>query len=247
MAQVETRKLTLKVSEALAKDVGRGIARIDPKDMAKVNAEVGDIIQILGKRPAVAKVMPAYMEDRGEEVIQIDGITRENAQIGLGEKVQVEKVDYKTATNIALAPIAPSSTFAREKDSSYIGRLLEGLAVTSGDKVRVTLFGTRYQEFSVLDTNPKGVVVIHPTTLIKVKGERVSEKEDIGVTYEDIGGLHKEIHKIREMIEGEDRHKPLSDQKISDVLKDKGIDVARRTVAKYRENMKILPAHLRKE
>jgi len=201
MSQVETKRLTLRVSETLAKDVGRGIARIDPKDMAELGAEVGDIIQILGKRPAVAKVMPAYMEDRGKEVIQIDGITRENAQIGLGEKVQVEKMDYKTAITIVLAPIAPSSTFAREKDSGYIGRLMEGLAVTSGDKVRVTLFGTRYQEFSVLDTSPKGVVVIHPTSLIKVKGERVGEKEEVGVTYEDIGGLHKEINKIREMIE----------------------------------------------
>jgi transitional endoplasmic reticulum ATPase len=201
MAQVETKRLTLRVTEALAKDVGRGIARIDPKDMVQLGAEVGDIIQILGKRPAVAKVMPAYMEDRSKEVIQIDGITRENAQIGLGEKVQVEKVDYKTATNIVLAPIAPSSTFAREKDGSYIGRLMEGLAVTSGDKVRVTLFGTRYQEFSVVDTSPKGVVVIHPTTLIKMKGEKVGGKEEVGVTYEDIGGLHKEINKIREMIE----------------------------------------------
>jgi transitional endoplasmic reticulum ATPase len=201
MAQVETKRLTLKVSEALAKDVGRGIARIDPKDMAGLGAEVGDIIQILGKRLAVAKVMPAYMDDRGKQVIQIDGIIRENAQIGLGEKVQAEKVGYKTATNIVLAPIAPSSTFAREKDSGYIGRLIEGLAVISGDKIRVTLFGTRYQEFSVLDTSPKGVVVIHPTTLIKMKGERIGEKEDVGVTYEDIGGLHKEINKIREMIE----------------------------------------------
>jgi len=201
MAEVGTKRLTLRVSETLAKDVGRGIARIDPKDMAELGAEVGDIIQILGKRPTVAKVMPAYMEDRGKEVIQIDGIIRENAQIGLGEKAQVEKVDYKTATAIVLAPIAPSSTFAREKDSGYIGRLMEGLATTSGDKVRVTLFGTRYQEFSVLDTNPKGVVVIHPTTLIKMRGEKVSAKEEVGVTYEDIGGLHKEINKIREMIE----------------------------------------------
>jgi len=201
MAQVETKRLTLKVSEALAKDVGRGIARIDPKDMVEVGAEVGDIIQILGKRPAVAKVMPTYMEDRGKDIIQIDGITRENAQTGLGEKTQVEKADYEAATTIVLAPIASSSTFAREKDSGYISRLIEGLAVTSGDKVRVTLFGTRYQEFSVVDTSPKGVVVIHPTTSIKMKGERVSEKEGVGVTYEDIGGLHKEINKIREMIE----------------------------------------------
>ncbi|MDI6815080.1 MAG: CDC48 family AAA ATPase, partial [Dehalococcoidales bacterium] len=200
MEKVKTKRLTLRVSEALAKDVGRGIARIDPKDMAIMGAEVGDIIQILGKRQAVAKAMPTYMEERGKDIIQIDGITRENAQIGLGEKAQVEKVDYKTATTIVLAPLAPSSTFA-EKDSGYIRRLLEGLAVTSGDKVRVTLFGTRYQEFSVVNTSPKGVVVIHPTTSIKMKGEKVSEKEGVGVTYEDIGGLHKEILKIREMIE----------------------------------------------
>jgi transitional endoplasmic reticulum ATPase len=34
-----------------------------------------------------------------------------------------------------------------------------------------------------------------------MKGEMAGEKEDVGVTYEDIGGLHKEINKIREMIE----------------------------------------------
>lgn len=198
---MDTQELTLRVSEALAKDVSRGIARIDPEDMLKIGAEVEDIIQILGKRPAVAKVMPTYVEERGKAIIQIDGITRENAQIGLGEKVQVEKVDSETATNIVLTPIASSFTFSREKDSAYIGRLMEGLAVTSGDKVRVTLFGTRYQEFYVEDTIPKGVVVINPATSIEMKGERVIEKADKGVTYEDIGGLHKEIQRIREMIE----------------------------------------------
>ena len=75
MAEVEPKVLTLRVSEALAKDVGRGIARMDPKDMVKMGVEVGDIVQILGKRPTVAKVMPAYVEDQGKNAIQIDGIT----------------------------------------------------------------------------------------------------------------------------------------------------------------------------
>ncbi len=192
--------MTLRVSEALAKDVGRGIARIDPKDMAKIGAMVGDIVQITGKRATVAKVMPAYAEDRGKEIIQIDGITRENAQIGLGEKAQTQKVDYKAANTVILAPITAQAAL-KERDTRYIGRLLEGLAVTPGDKVRATLFGTRYQEFSIVDTSPRGVVIIHPITNIKIKGERVGEKERTGVTYEDIGGLHKEIQRIREMIE----------------------------------------------
>ncbi len=51
---------------------------------------------------------------------------------------------------------------------------------------------------------------------------------------------------IKKLIESEDSHKPLSDQKIVEILKDKGIDVARRTVAKYRDQLEILPARLRK-
>ena len=51
---------------------------------------------------------------------------------------------------------------------------------------------------------------------------------------------------IRELVENENPQKPLSDQKISDLLKAKGIEVARRTVGKYREEIEILPACQRK-
>lgn len=51
---------------------------------------------------------------------------------------------------------------------------------------------------------------------------------------------------IAEVVEKEDRHHPLSDQAILEVLKDRGIPIARRTVAKYREQLGILPSHLRK-
>jgi len=192
--------LILKVSEALTRDVGRGIARLDPKDMAKLGVEVGDIIQVRGKKATATKVMPAFMEERGKDIIQIDGITRENAQIGLDEKAQVEKAEYKTAAVVALTPLTTRGTL-KERDTGYIGKLLEGLPVTAGDKVRATLFGTRYQELSVVDTSPKGVVIIHSTTTIKIKGEGAREKEGVGITYEDIGGVHREVQKIREMIE----------------------------------------------
>jgi RNA polymerase sigma-54 factor len=53
--------------------------------------------------------------------------------------------------------------------------------------------------------------------------------------------------KIQEMVEGEDRKKPLSDQDIAARLKDEGFSVARRTVAKYRDQLGILRARMRKE
>jgi len=201
MVQVGSETLTLKVTEALAKDVGRVIARLDPQDMTRIGAETGDIVQITGKRTTVAKVMPAYTQDRGKVTIQIDGITRENAQAGLGEKVEVQRIHCESADTLVLAPVTPSSAFVKEKDRKYLGRLLEGLTMTLGDKVRVTLLGSRYQEFLVADASPKGAVVVGPLTTIKVKGEVTSDKGKTGITYEDIGGLQKEIQRIREMIE----------------------------------------------
>lgn len=53
--------------------------------------------------------------------------------------------------------------------------------------------------------------------------------------------------KIRRIIDAEDARSPLSDQKIADILKKDGLNIARRTVAKYREQLNILPARMRKE
>jgi len=54
-------------------------------------------------------------------------------------------------------------------------------------------------------------------------------------------------NRIKQLIQKEDSVKPLSDNKISEILKDEGIKVARRTVAKYRDQMKILPVKHRRK
>jgi RNA polymerase sigma-54 factor len=51
---------------------------------------------------------------------------------------------------------------------------------------------------------------------------------------------------IRQMVAAEDARRPLSDSTLSQMLEEQGIQVARRTVAKYREALKIAPANLRK-
>ncbi len=52
---------------------------------------------------------------------------------------------------------------------------------------------------------------------------------------------------LAEIVRDEDKKKPLSDQKIGGALSEQGINIARRTVAKYREQLKILPARLRRQ
>lgn len=53
--------------------------------------------------------------------------------------------------------------------------------------------------------------------------------------------------KLKELVSKEDPKKPLSDQKLVDLLKKEGIDIARRTVAKYRDVLRILPSSQRKK
>lgn len=192
--------IALKVSESLSKDAGRGMARLDPKDIEKIGAEVGSVIGITGKRKTYAKLMPAYMEDRGKGLIKIDGITRENAQVSLDEKVKISRVDSRPATLVVLAPLTSATTF-KEKDTKYIGKLIEGLPLACGDRVRVALFGTRFQDFNVVETQPKDVVLIQSNTSIKIKGGKILPTASTKFSYEDIGGLGKEIQRIREMIE----------------------------------------------
>lgn len=58
----------------------------------------------------------------------------------------------------------------------------------------------------------------------------------------------REVKKIlSDMIESEDKHKPLSDEVLTDMLQEKGYNIARRTVAKYREQLNVPVARLRKE
>lgn len=191
-----SKDLTLRVAEAFSKDVGRGLARIDPADMKLLEADVGDIVKITGKRTTVAKLMPAFSEDRGKGIIQIDGIIRGNAQVSVDEKVKVSK----TAATVASA-ITLSSNRATRRDFRYMGKLLEGLPIVKGDAVRISLFGTRYQEYVVVDTRPEGAVLIHPRTSIQFRRTEDIVKPGMKISYEDVGGLGKEIKKIREMIE----------------------------------------------
>jgi len=193
--------LFLRVSEALTKDVGRGIARLDPRDMERINVSVGDVIEIKGNKRTVAKVMPAYMEQRGKNIIQIDGIIRENARVGLGDKVLIQKIPFKNASTLILVPINAYHTMSKDKDSRYIGKLMEGFPLLEGDKVRINLFGSRTQEFIVVETIPKDVVLVHAGTVVKINQQEATGKKQSLITYEDIGGLQKEIQRIREMIE----------------------------------------------
>ncbi len=96
----------LKVAEANPRDVGRGIARVDPEVMEKLGIDTsGEIVGLKGKRETVVKIMPTFPELRGHGIIQIDGITRENAQVGIDEQAQLIKVKVEKARRVTFSPL----------------------------------------------------------------------------------------------------------------------------------------------
>ena len=199
---VDTEKVcAFKVSETLPKDVGRGLVRLDPADMAAAGVAIGDFVEICGKKNTVAKVMPAFKDQRGQSRVQIDGLTRENAGTALEQMVEIRKVATRPADKVVLSPV---SITLRERDLKYIGSLLDGLPVIAGDRIRARLFGTRTAEFRVISTAPNGPAVINPTTALEVgKSQGGKEKEELArpLSYEEIGGLKRELARIREIIE----------------------------------------------
>ncbi|MBQ3455327.1 MAG: AAA family ATPase, partial [Synergistaceae bacterium] len=190
----------LKVSEAYSGDAMKGLARIHPDDMAELNLSDGDLISVIGRKSTPARIRSGDPEtDRG--IIQIDGLIRENAGTSLDENITLEtNITHHFAGSATLQPLGDVKLSQRENDSSYILSMLEGQAVNTGDRLRVTLFGTRVCDFQVTATTPEGVVILTKSTYLNIL-KPLEIKHSHKVTYEDIGGLSSQIRKVREMIE----------------------------------------------
>src|SRR5436305_3874075 len=210
--------------------VGRGVARIDPADMARLGCQPGDIVMITGARTTAAKVVPTALIDRGQQIIQMDSQVRQNSASGLGERVTVHKAKVKDAEKITLLALSGGAPI-QESDLQYISRYLVGLPVVIGDLLRVGTPGTAPREFLIIGTTPTTpsytvrkrnadtleelipptlpqsvtdteAVLVQKGTIVRAQARGATKPGGLGrVSYEDIGGLGKELQRIREMIE----------------------------------------------
>jgi transitional endoplasmic reticulum ATPase len=202
MAGGKDQAVLLKVSEALSKDVGRAMARIDPEDLRRLGVQTGDVVLISGERQAVCRVMPALKEARGQSRVQLDGITRQNLGSAIDESVRVTKTTCSPAQVVKLTPV---SVKPDERDLAYIAGLLDGLPVLPGGMIRLSLFGARNAEFTVASGQPAGPLLINPTTRLQI-GDVSGKAPAQRLGYEDVGGLKPQLGRIRELIELPLRH-----------------------------------------
>jgi transitional endoplasmic reticulum ATPase len=193
-------QFSLRVAEAQSRDVGRGIARIDPKVSSEIGLSAGDVVEIHGKKKTAAIYWPGYQEDTGKGIIRIDGYTRNNAGAGIDEKVGVKKVEAKEAKKITIAPTEPLRITGGEE---YLKQILENRVISRGDLIPLGIMGRRINLVVTGVQPPAAAVIVVPSTQVTLsdKPAKVLATEIPRISYEDIGGLNDEIKKVREMIE----------------------------------------------
>ncbi|MDO8511206.1 MAG: AAA family ATPase, partial [Nanoarchaeota archaeon] len=223
-------EIKLKVMEAVQDDVNKGIVKIDSTFMKQIDANPGDVVEIVGERKTAAIVDRAYPGDIGLNIVRMDGNVRKNARSSIGELVTIRKAEVKPAGKVIIAPVNKGVMIKASSELFKQGLL--GKALVKGDIVSLGRSRRRahpFQEndvndiftmmeshfagygfgalkFVVVETQPKKeIVIVTPDTEVEFNPKAVETLEEdtisLEVNYEDIGGLGDEIKKVREMIE----------------------------------------------
>ena len=195
----EKPEIELRVLEIRQHEAGRGRVRIDDVAMTKLGITPGDIVEIVGRKRTAAVAWPGYTEDRGQKVIRMDGWTRKNAGVSVGDRVIVRKADVRAASIVRLAPMSMTLT-VDENFVAYIKKRLIERPLVEGDIVQIPVLGQTIP-FVVATTKPSDVVIVTEETHLVVLEKPVEVGRIPKVTYEDIGDLEEAKQKIREMVE----------------------------------------------
>jgi len=226
------KTLSLKVGELTNREeFGRGLVRIDTKIMQELGIREGDIVELDGQNKTGAVAVRSYPADIGLNLIRMDGLTRKNAGVGVGENIVVKKTEAKEAKRVVIAPAQKGIRI--QVNPNLLKKNLLMRPFTKGDiitpfpivkqKTRspfddffedLNVFFTPVPgetKFVVVSTNPNEIVKLTDMTELEVSPEAVDIelKAMPTITYEDIGGLHEAVQKIREMVELPLRHPEL--------------------------------------
>jgi transitional endoplasmic reticulum ATPase len=227
-ARGDARAIRLQVAGGKTQDVGRGTARLSHSAMEQLSIREGDVIEIRGKRSTAAIALPPYGEDEGLELIRLDGLQRANADVGMGDFVEVARGETKAARRIVIAPAQKNLRLMGSGD--MLRRTLFQRPFVAGDVISTSIyrrgaagqgnpgafpedifrtffeqpaFGLQEIRLRVVQTQPRGIVRVAENTQIELMPEYVEAEEPrrADVTYDDLGGLGPTIEQVREMIE----------------------------------------------
>ena len=205
-------EIILKIDEIPQQHVGRGRAIVDPKIIEDQNWNSGQILEITYNKKTHVKLWPGTTEEYGTGIIKIDGITRLNIGAGIGDKISIKSVEAPNAEQIILSPTEKLPIDEEQLHNVMIANF-QNHVFTVHDSIQLpTQMGGKIQ-FITTSTKPSKPVIVTENTIFKLGAMTKAIDASIPrITYDELGGLKKEVQKIREMVELPMRHPELFDK-----------------------------------
>jgi len=203
---------SVRVAEASAVDVGRFMVRVDPDVLDSLQVTDGSLVEIVGKK-SVCALAQRDASIRRQGVIRMDGLSRLNAGVRIGDTVTLQKGQAVPARVVVLTPLKGEAVGYRlELAASLLKTNLLNKPVKKDMVIAVgrAAFALGEAKFYVAKTIPAGIVLVDSKTDVQLLKEAPEEVTTVStVTYDDVGGLDDAIRRIREIVELPIRHPEL--------------------------------------
>jgi len=205
-------EIILKIDEIPQQHVGRGRAIVDPKIIEDQKWNSGQILELTYNKKTHVKLWPGSTEEYGTGIIKVDGITRLNIGAGIGDKISIKSVEAVNAEQIILSPTEKLPIDEEQLHNVMIANF-QNHVFTVHDSIQLpTQMGGKIQ-FITTSTKPSKPVIVTENTIFKLGSMTKAIDASIPrITYDELGGLKKEVQKIREMVELPMRHPELFDK-----------------------------------
>jgi transitional endoplasmic reticulum ATPase len=195
-----------RVKSELTNLASKSLVHLDPAVLDAHRLQVGAVIKIstdFTKYPVAARIGKCYEEDRGNGTIRLDRFLRTALKAKVNQEVAIELVPSVPAlTSVTLMPPIDVSTAHHLNHHLQESFIANRTPLGRGSVVYVTFHdsvaGTTYK---VIKAEPD-IGEVSPTTKIHVEIPTIGGiRADEDVTFEDIGGMQKEIKLVRELVQ----------------------------------------------
>lgn len=162
------KEIQLKVEKAYPLDIGKGYIGLSPKILINANLNLGDIVEIKGKKKTTAVISGTKLKDIRKEIARIDNFTQQNAGVVSGETITIKKVDVPEAKKLILAlpegmTEEGTKLYFGEHEIEILKRHIFKKPIYTGDIVPIIIEGS--QDISnitpliVVETDPANSII----------------------------------------------------------------------------------------
>ncbi|MHA1971556.1 MAG: AAA family ATPase [Candidatus Hodarchaeales archaeon] len=202
------------VADGFSEDYAKSIGRMSEDTIVDLGLSINEVVEIInGERRAGVILKPledlAYSPNRllyqpsstrkrtKDVIIHINGFLRAHLNIGIGQKIRIDKTTCPEAEAVLISPFS-----VEDKEQVFIEFLLNR-PVSRGQIIELQNKGGYDLRVGVLKTVPAGIVQITEQSDVRITNYPAKELQqaEFIVTWDDIGGCKQEVNRLRSLIE----------------------------------------------